>query len=207
MIKLPKEILIASGNKGKFIEIQELLNKINIRAIESSKFNLIEPEETAKTFEGNALIKAKFYGKKTQLFALADDSGLCIEALQGAPGVDSAPFAIDETGKKNFPLAFEKIKKLLQEAGIDTNSKPKAYFICNLCLYDPISDFVINFEGRVDGFLTFENLGNKGFGYDPIFTKNGMNQTFGEIDQKLKDQISHRAMAFEKMIKYLDTVS
>ena len=204
IMKLPQKILIASGNKGKFIEIKELLAQINVEGISSAEFNLIEPEETAGTFAGNALIKAKFYGKKTQLFALADDSGLCVEALGGAPGVDSAPFAVDEkTGEKNFDLAFEKIHKLLEGVGANPAQKPKAHFICNLCLFDPSTDFAINFEGRVDGFLTFDKLGNKGFGYDPIFTKNGMNQTFGEIEPQLKDQISHRAVAFKTMLEYL----
>lgn len=202
--KLPSQILIATHNQGKFIEIKELLRQINIEAIPASKFNLKEPEETEKTFAGNAFIKAKFYGENTGLMALADDSGLCVEALDGAPGVDSAPFAIDKkTGEKNFPLAFEKIKNLLLQKNIDVTQKPRAHFICNLCLFDPQNNFTINFEGRVDGFLSFGELGNKGFGYDPIFIKNGMDKSFGEIDAKLKDQISHRAEAFRKMLEFL----
>jgi XTP/dITP diphosphohydrolase len=202
--KLPPQILIATNNQGKFIEIQDLLKQINIEAVSVSKFNLQEPDETEKTFAGNALIKAKFYGKNSGLVALADDSGLCIEALDGAPGVDSAPFAIDEkTGQKNFPKAFEKIKNLLLEKGINPNSNPKAHFICNLCLFDPNTDFTIHFEGRVDGSLSFLSHGNKGFGYDPIFIKEGMTQSFSEIDPKLKDQISHRGDAFRKMLEFL----
>jgi XTP/dITP diphosphohydrolase len=201
--KLPSQILIATNNQGKFAEIKDLLSQINIEAISASKFNITEPEETQNSFAGNARIKAEFYGKNSGLVALADDSGLCIDALDGAPGVDSAPFAVDLDGKKNFPFAFEKIKKLLIEKGVDINSKPTAHFICNLCLFDCKTNFIINFEGRVDGYLTFENLGNKGFGYDPIFVKNGMTKTFGEIDAKLKDQISHRAEAFRKMLEFL----
>lgn len=202
-LKLPAKILIASNNKGKFVEIKDLLSQINIEAIPSWQFNIKEPEETETTFAGNALLKAKFYGQETGLFALADDSGLCIEALNGQPGVDSAPFAIDEkSGKKNFPLAFEKLQKLLKDVGTDPEKKPSAYFICNLCLFDPKTNFAINFEGRVDGHLTFPARGKNGHGYDPIFTKDGMDQTFGEIEAKLKDKISHRFDAFTKMLGY-----
>ncbi len=202
--KLPSQILIATNNSGKFLEIKDLLNTINIEAVPASKFNLSEPEETEKTFHGNSLIKAKFYGKNSQLTALADDSGLCIEDLDNLPGVDSAPFAFNEkTGQKDFPLAFEKIKNLLIKKNIDPNSKPKAHFICNLCLFDPKTDFSINFEGRVDGYLVFDRIGGNGFGYDPIFIKDGMSQTFAQIDAKIKDEISHRANAFRKMLEFL----
>lgn len=204
-INLPKEILIATHNKGKFVEIKDLLAQIGINSVSTESFNLVEPEETSGTFAGNALIKAKFYSKNTNLIALADDSGLCIEDLNGAPGVDSAPFAMDEkTGKKDFAKAFEKIKSLLIKNGIDPNSKPKAYFICNLCLFDPKQDNFVNFEGRVDGYLTFLEIENgvKGFGYDPIFVKNGMDKTFAQIDSKIKDEISHRGEAFKKMLKF-----
>ncbi len=201
----PSKILIATNNKGKFSEIKDLLKQINIEAISASQFNLEEPEETASTFAGNALIKAKFYAKKTNIFALADDSGLCVEALNGEPGIHSARFAVDEkTGEKNFPLAFEKIFKELEKIGLDKNSKPSAYFICNLTIFDPKTDFSISFEGRVDGNLIFPPRGNKGFGYDPIFIKNGMSETFSEIDPQLKDQISHRADAFNKFLNWLE---
>jgi len=194
--KIPNEILIATNNHGKFLEISQLLKSINIKAIPTFDMNLEEPEETGLTFEENSLLKAKYYAKKTNLFALADDSGLCVEAMNGAPGIHSARFALDEFGKKNFLKAFEKIA-----ANISTNSR--AYFICNLSLFDPKSGFEISFEGRVDGNLVFPPRGEKGFGYDPIFIKDSMKETFGEIDPELKDQISHRGLAFEKMVKWL----
>lgn len=207
MKQLPQKILVATNNSGKFIEIKELLNQINVEAVSATSLNLIEPEETAKTFAGNALIKAKFYGQASNLTALADDSGLCIEALGGAPGVDSAPFALDEkTGKKNFALAFEKIQNLLAAKGINA-LHPKAYFICNLCLYDPADNSSISFEGRVDGYLTFPPRGEKGFGYDPIFVKDGMNKTFGEISAEEKEKISHRSEAFGKLLNYFARTS
>jgi len=198
--KLPTRILIATNNSGKFIEISNLLKQINI---ESAKppIEVIEPEETATTFAENSLLKAKYYAKKTGLTSLADDSGLCIEALKGAPGVHSARFALDQNGVKNFPLAFEKIFQILQNNGVSP-SGCKAHFICNLTLFDPKSEFSISFEGRVDGKLIFPELGNKGFGYDPIFIKDGMTKTFGEISPDEKDAISHRAEAFAKFVHY-----
>ncbi len=201
---IPRQILIATNNKGKLHEISSLLKQINIEPVSAFDFNLPEPEETEKTFAANSLLKAKYYAHKTGLTALADDSGLCIEALGGAPGVTSARFAIDEqTGKKNFPKAFEKIFSELKKIGVEAADKPHAYFICNLSLFNPQINFAISFEGRIDGHLTFPARGSKGFGYDPIFIKNGMDKTFGEIDPQLKDRISHRAIAFEKFTSWL----
>lgn len=202
-----QELLIASGNKGKVVEIAQLLHPLGIRAISAAEFNLEEPQENGKTFAENSQIKAKYYGEKTGLVALADDSGLCIEALNGEPGLSSARFALDEKGDKNFPKAFEKILAQLREKNFNFDEKISAYFICNLTLFDPKTEFAISFEGRVDGNLIFPARGNKGFGYDPIFIKNGMVQTFGEIDPKEKDLISHRALAFKKFVAWLEKVN
>jgi XTP/dITP diphosphohydrolase len=198
-----KKILIASNNKGKISEITKLLEKLDIKCIGADKFNFIEPEETANNFADNALIKAKFYGDKTNLIALSDDSGLCIDALENQPGVHSARFAINENGKKDFNFAFEKIFFMLANKKIFAKNCPSAFFICNLCLYNPHNNFYINFEGRVDGHLVYPARGSKGFGYDPIFVKNGMTKTFGEIEYELKESISHRAMAFLKLENWL----
>ena len=198
-----KKILIATNYNGKFIEIAKLLESLEIQAVPASNLNLIEPEESAETFAENAFIKAKFYGENAQILALADDSGLCIQDLENAPGVHSARYALDENGNKNFTMAFENIFVELKKKNISAEQKPSAFFICNLCLYNPKNNFRINFEGRVDGYLTFPALGNKGFGYDPIFIKNGMNQTFAEIDSTFKHQISHRAMAFLQLENWL----
>jgi XTP/dITP diphosphohydrolase len=199
------EILIASGNKGKLAEIAILLNDIGIKAISAADFNLTEPEENGSTFIENSIIKAKFYGQKTGIIALADDSGLCIDALGGNPGIYSARWAKDsKSGKKNFNLAFDKIKSCLLEKNIDLkNDKIKAHFICNLSLYFPKTDQVESFEGRVDGILTFPQLGSNGFGYDPIFIASGFDKTFGEILPNVKDKISHRAKAFKKLALWL----
>lgn len=196
-----KEILIASGNKGKLKEIAQLLEKIGIKAISAADFNLSEPEENGDSFEENAIIKAKYYGEKTGLISLADDSGLCIDLLGGKPGIHSARLAIDENGNKNFDLAFQRIKQELIAKNIDLNTQIiKAHFICNLTLYFPQTKETKSFEGRVDGKLTFPPKGNKGFGYDPIFIANGFDKTFGEISPEEKDKISHRSKAFEKFI-------
>ncbi len=197
MFSIPKQLLIATNNKGKFFEIEYLLNQINIKAIPTFQFNIEEPEETGKTFAENSLLKAGYYGSKTGLMALADDSGLCVDAMNGEPGIYSARFAKNDRGENDFNFAFEKISAAIK------NNNYAAHFICNLGFFDPKTNFEISFEGRVDGNLTFPALGNKGFGYDPIFIKNGMNQTFGEIDPKEKDQISHRADAFLKLVNWL----
>lgn len=194
-----KEILIASSNRGKIREISALLSEVNIKAIGCDVFNLPEPEENGKDFAENSLIKAKYYGQKTNMIALADDSGICIDALDGAPSIHSARFAVDESGKRNFPFAFEKI--FANKEKIAAN--PKAHFICNLTIFDPKNESSISFEGRVDGKLIYPARGEKGFGYDPIFMKDGMDKTFGEIEANEKDKLSHRGDAFNKMIKWL----
>lgn len=199
---LPSKLLVATNNRGKFPEIQSLLKTLNIEAISAFEFGLEEPEEIGKTFAENALIKAKFYANKTGFPAIADDSGLCIEAMQNRPGIHSARFAFDEKiGKTNFPYAFEKIFSELEAKGFTKNSaeKPRAFFICNLAIFDPKTGLGENFEGEINGVISLEPRGSKGFGYDPIFIKDGLEKTFGEIDPNEKDAISHRAVAFRKL--------
>ncbi len=197
-MQLPRKILVATNNSGKFVEISDLLKRINIEAIKAPA-DLAEPDETGADFAANSLLKAKYYAAKTSLVALADDSGLCIEALNGAPGIHSARFALDSLGQKNFPLAFEKISNSLQKNGVEPCGS-KAYFVCNLTIFDPQTNFSESFEGRIDGTLTFPARGDQGFGYDPIFIKDKMTKTFGEISTAEKDAISHRAVAFAKLL-------
>lgn len=195
-------ILIASGNAGKVKEISALLSPLGIKSIPASQFNLVEPEETGASFAENSLIKAKYYGQKTKIVALADDSGLCVDAMNGQPGIHSARFALNEKGEKDFDSAFEKIsQKVLSE------KNTRAHFICNLTIFDPEKNFSISFEGRVDGRLIFPPRGAKGFGYDPIFIKNGMKKTFGEIDPEEKDELSHRGEAFKKLVNWLKSAN
>ena len=199
-----KKILIATNNKGKVTEIADLLTPFGIETISAIDYNLEEPEENGKSFEENSIIKAKYYSSKTGEIALADDSGLCIDLLNGEPGIHSARWAIDQNGKKdfakNFALAFEKIKEALIKKGADINlDKINAHFICNLSLYNPKTNEINSFEGKVSGHLTFPARGHKGFGYDPIFIPNGYDKTFGEMDYKDKEKISHRTRAFNKL--------
>lgn len=200
------KILIATGNKGKFTEIAALLKEINIESVGIWDFDgLYEPEETGTTFAQNSLIKAKYYAKQTGLVALADDSGICIDDLDGKPGIYSARYAINEaTNQTDFPHTFKKIFDELESKGISKDSKPKAHFICNLTIFDPENDFFIDFEGRVDGHLIYPPKGELGFGYDPIFIKDGLTKTFGEIERFEKDKISHRGNAFKKLVTYLN---
>ncbi|MFT6077684.1 MAG: XTP/dITP diphosphohydrolase [Rickettsiales bacterium] len=199
------EILIASGNKGKLIEIAQLLKDIDIKTISAADFDLEEPEETGSTFEENSVLKAKYYANKTGLVALADDSGLCVDFLDGKPGIHSARFALANDGEtKDFDLAFQKIEQELIEKGIDLkNQIVKAHFICNLTIFDPKNNQTESFEGRVDGKLIFPSKGENGFGYDPIFIADGMDKTFGEIFPKEKDKISHRTQAFSQLKRFL----
>ena len=200
MFSCPKKLLIATNNKGKFSEIESLLNNINIEAVPTFQFNLAEPEETGLTFAANSLLKAKYYAAKTGLVALADDSGLCVEAMNCEPGIYSARFAKNALGENDFNAAFAKI---FSEIKKNSPQNLRAFFICNLSIFNPKTNFEISFEGRVDGNLIFPPRGDEGFGYDPIFIKNGMEKTFGEISAPEKDQISHRGDAFAKLVKWL----
>lgn len=202
-INLPKKLLIGTGNHGKFVEISKLLlDKFNIELISTREFDLEEPEENGSTFIENSLIKARFYGKQTNLPTLTDDSGLCIQALNNKPGIHSARYAIDpSTSKANFPMAFDKIAAELKQKEINANKEiVLAKFVCALSFFNPVDKSEVSMEGIVNGRIQLPARGKNGFGYDPIFIKNGMEKTFGEIDQEFKDSISHRSQAFEKLI-------
>lgn len=201
-----KEILIASNNKGKVKEIRELLEPYGIDKVRSAnEFPYPEPEETGKTFKENALIKAKYYSEKTGLICLSDDSGMCVDELDGAPGIYSARWAGE---KKDFDKAMQMVEQALIENGIatrntDINKMPKAHFVCALCLYFPDGKYEI-FEGKVFGKLTFPAKGDKGFGYDPIFIPNTYDKTFAEMEPGFKHSISHRAKAFNELKRFLE---
>ena len=210
MKQLPKEILIASNNQGKIKEISQLLSDLDIKAIAPKSLDCFkdmqEPEETGQTFEENSLIKAKFYADKSGIASLADDSGFCIDDLNNEPGIHSARSATDESGKKNFKNAFAKIFDRLSKLGKNPEKNQiKAHFICNLSIFDPKTDFSESFEGRIDGHLSTAK-GENGFGYDPIFIKENMSQTFAQIDPELKNDISHRAAAFKILTNWLKKI-
>jgi XTP/dITP diphosphohydrolase len=186
-------LVIASHNEGKVEEIREMLDGFGIQVKSAAEAGIDEPEETGATFTENAELKAHNACKQSGLSALADDSGLVVPALDGAPGIYSARWA---GPNKDFSVAFNRIQTELGE------KDPAAYFICVLSLALPDGE-IQNFEGRVDGKLTFPPRGDKGFGYDPIFIPDGYAITFGEFNPAEKNKISHRARAFAKFVHYL----
>jgi XTP/dITP diphosphohydrolase len=194
VIKLRRgdRLVVASHNPGKVREIETLLAPFGVAAVGAAELGLAEPEETEDTFAGNARLKAEAAARGARLPALADDSGLCVSALGGAPGVYSARWA---GPNKDFGAAMARVEKEL-----GGNPDRHAMFVCALAVAAPGEDTEA-FEGRVFGALTFPPRGNKGFGYDPIFVPEGGRFTFGEMDPDAKHAISHRAKAFEKFAK------
>lgn len=191
-------LLIASHNDGKVKEIFRLFEPYDIDIVSAKNFNppIEEIEESGNSFRENAALKAKFTARQSQQLALGDDSGLVVEALGGAPGILSARYAV-HNGVRDFAWACEKIWNELNNVGGNNYS---AYFICVLALAKPSGETKF-FEGRVDGKIIYPPRGKNGFGYDPIFLPNGHDISFGEMDFKEKEKISHRAIAFEKFIK------
>ena len=189
-IRLPNKIVIASFNKGKLVEIKQLFKNTKVNFIEFSTFTNISPEENGKTFTENALIKARNANKISGLASIADDSGLCINALNGKPGILSSRWA----GKNNnFLRAINIIEKKLENEENKT-----AYFICALALVlNTNQEFT--FVGKTHGSLVFPPKGKSGFGYDPIFVPNKQILTFGQMNPEKKDLISHRFKAYKKM--------
>ncbi|MDP2699199.1 RdgB/HAM1 family non-canonical purine NTP pyrophosphatase [Thalassospira sp.] len=186
-----KKLVIASHNRGKIVEIADLLAPFGIEVISAADLNLPEPEETEKTFIGNAQLKALASARAANLPALADDSGLVVAALDGAPGIYSARWAGPD---KDFDMAMEKI-----HIGVGDDPDRSAAFICALSLAWP-DGHVENFEGRVDGELVWPKRGRGGFGYDPMFRPDGFDQTFGEMAPAKKHEMSHRARAFALLV-------
>jgi XTP/dITP diphosphohydrolase len=185
------KLVLASHNPGKARELAEILDN-RFTLVLAGELGLPEPEETETTFVGNALLKARAAADASGLVALADDSGLSVTALDGQPGIYSARWA---GPGRDFALAMRKVEERLEEAGADDRS---AWFTSALAVAWPGGPAVV-VEGRVDGTLTFPPRGTKGFGYDPIFMPEGREETFGELDPKLKDSLSHRARAFAKL--------
>jgi len=184
-------LVIASHNPGKVSEIADLMQPFVVEVISAADLNLDEPEETGTTFVDNALLKAYAAAKVANLPALADDSGLVVNALAGAPGVYSARWA---GADKNFMVAMEKVEELLR--GSEDRS---SMFVCALALAWPDGHADV-FEGFVEGEITWPPRGEKGFGYDPIFTADGEDITFAEMEPAQKHTMSHRADAFQKLV-------
>ncbi len=184
-------LVAATHNPGKAREIEALLDG-NYRIVTAGSLNLPEPDETESTFVGNAMLKARHASEASGEVALADDSGLSVAALDGAPGVFSARWA---GPGKDFALAMKKVEERLEETG---STDRRAWFTSALAVAWPDGPCVV-VEGRIDGDLVFPPRGDRGFGYDPIFRPEGSDLTFGEMDPVEKDAISHRARAFARL--------
>ncbi|WP_297800430.1 RdgB/HAM1 family non-canonical purine NTP pyrophosphatase [uncultured Brevundimonas sp.] len=184
-------LVAATHNPGKAREIAALLDG-NYEIVTAGALNLPEPDETESTFVGNAMLKARHAAALSGEVCLADDSGLSVAGLDGAPGIFSARWA---GPGKDFAVAMQKVHDRLEEAGSRDRS---AWFTSALAVAWPDGTCVV-VEGRVDGEIVFPPRGDKGFGYDPIFQPHGYDLTFGEMDPEAKDAISHRALAFERL--------
>ena len=194
------KLVIATHNAGKLREIRDLLAPHGIECIGAAELDLPEPEEIGNSFVDNAELKAREAADLSGLPALADDSGLCVDALQGNPGIFSARWAEDEAGDRDFGRAMERVWRELE--AVEEDAGHDAHFTCVLSVAWPDGD-VESFEGKVHGTLVWPPRGANGFGYDPMFVANGMTQTFGEIDPAEKHAISHRAEAFKKLVAAL----
>jgi XTP/dITP diphosphohydrolase len=192
-LRLPNgaRIVAATHNPGKARELAALLDG-RFEVVAAGELGLPEPDETETTFLGNAVLKARAAADRSGLIALADDSGLSVRALDGAPGVFSARWA---GPAKDFAIAMDKVRERLEEVASDDLA---AWFSCALAVAWPHGP-VVAVEGRIDGALTFPPKGTRGFGYDPIFVPEGGALTFGEMDPAEKDAISHRARAFAQL--------
>lgn len=187
-------VVLASHNAGKLKEIRALLEPLGLKVIDAAQAGVDEPEETGSTFIENAELKARYSAVRTSKCALADDSGLVVPALGGAPGIYSARWAGPE---KDFNAAMHRVHEELLKTGVEPRGVD-AEFVCALSLAWPNST-CLTVEGRVQGTLRFPPAGTRGFGYDPIFVAAGMDETFAEIDPATKHAISHRADAFKKL--------
>ena len=192
------EILIGTNNRGKLREITNLLPK-KVKVFSTKDFNLKSPNETGKTFKSNALIKAKYFSKKTNLICLSDDSGLEIDVLKKKPGIYSARWG----GKKSdFNKAMQRVYKELNKKDKEWRTKKvSARFICALVIYWPNRKKIYS-VGKVSGKISKTKKGKNGFGYDPIFIPNGHKRTFAEMSKSYKYKIDHRSKAFKKIKRF-----
>ncbi len=193
------KLVIATHNPGKLREMRALMEPLGIACVGADELGLPEPEEIGNNFVDNADLKAREAADLSGIPALADDSGLCVDALHGLPGIFSARWAENENGERNWHRAMERVWSEVEAAGPEASHD--AHFACALAIAWPNDGQAENFEGRVDGTLVWPPRGDRGFGYDPVFVPAGRDVTFGEMDPAEKHQISHRADAFRKLVK------
>jgi len=192
-LKRGGRIVVASHNEGKVRELAELLAPFGVECVSAASLDLPEPEETGETFAENAALKAEAAAEASGMIALADDSGLEVEALGGEPGIHSARWGGEA---RDFGLAMDRVHRELEA---QSTSDARANFTCALALAAPEKSTRI-FEGKVFGTIAWPPRGSRGFGYDPIFVPDGYSQTFGEIGPERKNELSHRMRAFEKLM-------
>lgn len=195
-----QEILVATGNRGKVKEYQNLLANLPINLLSLRDVNLadLDVEETADTFEGNAILKAQAYAKASGKITIADDSGLCVDALGGAPGVHSARYTGDQG------TDADRRDKVLAELRDIPPAERSAYFMCVIALFDPDTHELQTVSGRCNGTIATEaSTGQQGFGYDPIFIPEGHNLTYADLPAEVKHQTSHRGRAVQALIPIL----
>lgn len=203
-----RTIVVASHNAGKIREIADLIGPFGFSAKSAAELSFEEPDETGTTFEENAAIKALASAKASGLPALSDDSGLVIDALDGAPGVYTANWAETADGTRDFQMAMAKVEKALQDKGATTREQRTARFVSVLCLAWPDGHTEM-FRGEVEGVIAAQPRGSQGFGYDPIFQPLGYDTTFGEMSAEEKhgwkpgepEALSHRARAFKLFVE------
>ena len=193
-----EEIVFASHNDGKIKEIKKLLAPYDIKVKSALDMDLPDVEETGKTFEENSLLKSRTIAKLVNMPCLADDSGLCVDALNGAPGVYSARYAPN----RDFDKGME---KLLAEMEKSPNKSRNAHFSCVISLAWPDGQYKV-FAGQVDGKIAFHKMGAGGFGYDPLFVPEGFTSSFAQMSQEEKNKISHRGRAVEKLKDFLNNL-
>lgn len=192
------DLLIATNNAGKIRELSGLFSGMPVTLRALAEFpDIIEADETGSTFLENAILKAKSYAAQTGLMTLADDSGLEVNALDGAPGIYSARFVGEDTG---FDVKIEHLLNLLAES---ERRERSARFVCSMAVADIYGGIKFTAEGLCDGMIAFSPRGNDGFGYDPIFVPDGFDMTFGELPEAVKQQISHRARACQEIMRFL----
>jgi non-canonical purine NTP pyrophosphatase (RdgB/HAM1 family) len=194
-----RKIVIATHNKGKLAEFAALLAPYGVEAVSAGELGLPEPAETETSFAGNARIKALSAMTASGLIAVSDDSGLCVEALGGEPGVHTADWAGPD---RDWNRAMRLVEEKLAAKGATTPDKRRAYFSCTLCVMWPDGEERI-FEGRAEGTLAWPPRGALGHGYDPMFVPDGEARTFAELAPEEKNRISHRAKALEKLVRDL----
>ena len=198
MISKTQKLLLATNNSGKVCELREMLGDLPFELVGLADFPaVIEVEETGLTFNENARLKASGYALQAGLIALADDSGLEVEALGNRPGVLSARY-----GGENSSFA-EKMAKLLGELDKTGDEKRRARFVCSMAVADAAGNILYSSEGVCEGKIAANPRGTGGFGYDPLFVPDGFDETFGELSEGIKRQISHRARAFSEIIPFL----